>query len=380
MTEPEFNPEFDTAADAILRPLAVGRITLANRIVQAPMGRLRADLQGCPGELMTEFYRQRADMGLIVSDGTSPSRDGRVFVTQPGLYDDDQIPGWTDIAEAVHGAGGRIVAQLMHAGWNTHQDVTGLPVVSASAVDHRGWAHDAKGNRLPFGTPTALDAAGLGRIRADFAAAAGRAVRAGLDGVELHAANGYLLHSFLAPNSNTRTDSYGGSPENRARFVTEVAAAVAAEIGADRLGVRISPGMTIQGAVEDDDAVAAETYAHLIDGFNALGDGTGIAYLNLAQPDLDGDLARGIRDRFHGPVFANRNTGTKVASTRRDALDILALGYDAAAVGRPALANPDLVERWTADAPEGNPENTPDPKTFYFGGAAGYTDYPVYAG
>lgn len=367
MTEPEFN-----------KPLTAGRIPLANRIVQAPMGRLRADPQGRPGDLMAEFYRQRAGMGLIVSDGTSPSRDGRVFVTQPGLYDDAQIPGWRAVADAVHSAGGHIVAQLMHAGWNTHEDVTGLPVVSASAVDHRGWAHDARGNRLPFATPVALDAAGLDRIRADFAAAARRAVDAGLDGVELHAANGYLFHSFLAPNSNIRTDSYGGSPANRARFVTEVTAAVAAEIGADRVGVRISPGMTIQGAVEDDDAVAAETYAHLIDGFNALGDGAGIAYLNLTQPDLGGDLATGIRDRFHGPVFANRNTGTKVASTRQDALDILALGYDAAAVGRPALANPDLVARWTAADPAGEAtENTPDPKTFYFGGATGYTDYPT---
>ena len=367
MTEPEFN-----------KPLTAGRIPLANRIVQAPMGRLRADPQGRPGDLMAEFYRQRAGMGLIVSDGTSPSRDGRVFVTQPGLYDDAQIPGWRAVADAVHSAGGHIVAQLMHAGWNTHEDVTGLPVVSASAVDHRGWAHDARGNRLPFGTPVALDAAGLDRIRADFAAAARRAVDAGLDGVELHAANGYLFHSFLAPNSNIRTDSYGGSPANRARFVTEVTAAVAAEIGADRVGVRISPGMTIQGAVEDDDAVAAEAYAHRIDGFNALGDGAGIAYLNLTQPDLGGDLATGIRDRFHGPVFANRNTGTKVASTRQDALDILALGYDAAAVGRPALANPDLVARWTAADPAGEAtENTPDPKTFYFGGATGYTDYPT---
>ena len=367
MTEPEFN-----------KPLTAGRIPLANRIVQAPMGRLRADPQGRPGDLMAEFYRQRAGMGLIVSDGTSTSRDGRVFVTQPGLYDDAQIPGWRAVADAVHTAGGHIVAQLMHAGWNTHEDVTGLPVVSASAVDHRGWAHDARGNRLPFATPVALDAAGLDRIRADFAAAARRAVDAGLDGVELHAANGYLLHSFLAPNSNIRTDSYGGSPANRARFVTEVTAAVAAEIGADRVGVRISPGMTIQGAVEDDDAVAAEAYAHLIDGFNALGDGTGIAYLNLTQPDLAGDLATGLRDRFHGPVFANRNTGTKVASTRQDALDILALGYDAAAVGRPALANPDLVARWTAAETDAETaENTPDPKTFYFGGASGYTDYPT---
>lgn len=372
--------EFNTASDAILRPLTAGRVPLTNRIAQAPMGRLRADPQGRPGDLMTEFYRQRAGMGLIVSDGTSPSRDGRVFVTQPGLYDDDQIPGWHAVADAVHDAGGHIVAQLMHAGWNTHQDVTGLPVVSASAVDHRGWAHDAQGNRLPFGTPVALDAAGLDRIRTDFAAAARRAVAAGLDGVELHSANGYLLHSFLAPNSNTRTDTYGGSPENRARFVVEVAAAVADEIGADRVGVRISPGMTIQGAVEDDDAVAAETYAHLVDGLNALGEGTGIAYLNLAQPDLAGELATGIRDRFNGPVFANRNTGTKIASTREDALDILSLGYDAATVGRPALANPDLVERWTAAGPDGSPENTPDPKTFYFGGAAGYTDYPARAG
>lgn len=357
--------------------LTVGRLELPNRIVQAPMGRLRADLEGRPGNLMVEYFRQRAGMGLIVTDGTSPSLDGRVMYTQPGLYSDDQVPGWTAVADAVHAEGGRIVAQLMHAGWNTHEKVTGLPVVSASAVDHRGWAHDAEGNRLPYETPVPLDAEGLARIRADFAAAARRAVDAGLDGVELHSANGYLLHSFLAPNSNIRDDEYGGSPENRARFVIEVAAAVAEEIGADRLGIRISPGMTIQGAVEDDDAVAAETYRHLIDGLNALGDGSGIAYLNLAQPALDGELATGIREQFNGPVFANRTTGTKQVSTRQDALDILSLGYDAATVARPALANPDLVVRWTAPDYTEESLNAPDPKTFYFGGEKGYTDYPT---
>lgn len=366
-------------AEAILRPLTAGRIELTNRIVQAPMGRLRADADGRPGELMAEYFRQRAGMGLLVTDGTSPTREGRVSYTQPGLYSDDQVPGWRAVADAVHGAGGHIVAQLMHAGWNTHRKVTGLPVESASAVDHAGWSHDEQGNRLPYETPVALDDAGLARVRDGFVAAARRAVDAGLDGVELHAANGYLLHSFLAPNSNIREDRYGGSPENRARFVTEVAAAVADGIGADRVGIRVSPGMTIQGAVEDDDAVAAETYAHLVDGLNALGDGAGIAYLNLEQPDPDGELARGVRDRFRGPVFANRNTGTKQVSTRADALEILALGYDAAAVGRPALANPDLVARWTAENYSDDLLNTPDPKTFYFGGPNGYTDYPTLA-
>lgn len=368
-------------AAVFLRPLTAGRITLSNRIIQAPMGRLRADLQGRPGALMAEYFRQRSGTGLIITDGTSPTPEGRVHHTQPGLYSDDQIHGWRDIADTVHAAGGRVIVQLMHAGWNTHQAVTGLPVESASAVDHSGWARDADGNRLPFETPVALDTAGLDRVRTGFVDAARRAVTAGLDGVELHAANGYLLHSFLAPNSNVRDDDYGGSPRNRARFVVEIAEEVADEIGADRLGVRISPGMVIQGAVEDDDAVAAETYAHLIDGLNALGDGQGIAYLNMSQPDLGGSLATGIRDRFNGPVFANRTTGTRRISTRDDALDILALGYDAAAVARAVLANPDLVTRWTTTGLTGTDplQNTPDPKTFYFGGPKGYTDYPTLA-
>lgn len=373
-------PSPTSPAAAILRPLQAGRLTLSNRIVQAPMGRLRADTEGRPGELMARHFSQRAGMGLIVTDGTSPTREGRVSYTQPGLWSDDQIPGWRAVADAVHAAGGHIVVQLMHAGWNTHSQVTGLPVESASAVDHDGWSHDARGNRIPYETPVALDDAGLERVRRGFADAAERAVTAGLDGVELHSANGYLLHSFLGPGSNIRTDSYGGSPENRARFVTEVAAAVAERIGADRTGIRISPGMTIQGVVEDDDSVAAETYGHLVDGLNSLGGGQGIAYLNLEQPDLGGELATGLRDRFNGPVFANRNTGLRQVSTRQDALDILALGYDAAAVGRPALANPDLVARWTAvDAAATPQENTPDRSTFYFGGASGYTDYPVSA-
>ncbi|AKK03682.1 oxidoreductase [Corynebacterium epidermidicanis] len=355
---------------SLFSSLAVGRLQLKNRVVQGPMGRLRADHDGNPTEIMTQYFAERAGMGLIVTDGTSPTREGRVHAYQPGLFDDSHIPGWAAIADAVHQAGGTVVAQLMHAGWNTHSGITGFPVEAPSAVDHEGWAHDAQGNRLPFETPTPLDEGGLDRVIEGFRGAARRAIEAGLDGVELHAANGYLLHSFLSPNSNQRTDAFGGSPAKRAAFPLAVARAVAEEVGADRVGIRVSPGVPVQGVVESDPEDMLATYSALIDGLNELG----VAYLSVLHYDVRGELVATLRSRFAGAFFLNNAAGPETPMGLAEATEIVDEQLaDAAVVARLALANPDLVARWRAGAEL----NEPQPATFYAGGARGYIDYPA---
>lgn len=353
--------------------MTAGSFRLNNRVVQGPMGRLRADRDGNPTDLMVEYFRQRASMGMIITDGSSPTREGRVHVYQPGLYSDDHVAGWRAIADAVHAKGGTIVAQLMHAGWNTHESVTGFPVEAPSALDHEGWTYDAQGNHLNYETPTALDAAGLVRVRESFRAAARRAINAGLDGVELHSANGYLLHSFLSPKTNLRSDKFGGSPENRSSFVLSIARAVADEVGADRMGIRISPGIAIQGVTEPDKDDVLATYSALIAGLNELG----VAYLSVLHNDIHGELVTTLRERFDGAFFLNDASIPAEPMGLASAAAIVDGSLaDAAVVGRLALANPDLVRRWQTGAEA----NTPDPSTFYFGGARGFTDYPTLKG
>ncbi|MCT1882067.1 hypothetical protein M3A76_03280 [Corynebacterium sanguinis] len=223
-----------TSTDILWEPITAGALKLRNRVMQAPMGRLRAAADGTPTPRMVRYFRDRASVGLLVTDGTSPSQAGRVQFLQPGIYDDKHIPAWRKVTDAVHDAGGTIVVQLMHAGWNTHSEITGLPVEAPSAVAHDGHTRDAEGNHLPYATPAEATIEQLERARGEFVAAARRAMDAGFDGVELHAANGYFLHTFLGKNSNVRDDEYGGTPAKRAAYPISVAQAVAAEIGADR--------------------------------------------------------------------------------------------------------------------------------------------------
>ena len=355
---------------SLFTPLNLGALELPNRMVMAPLTRMRSGVDGIPGALNIEHYRQRATLGLIVSEGVYPDQAGQGFPGQPGLVTDQQIDGWAKVADAVHAAGGRIVAQVMHAGRVTHPETNGgLEVVAPSAIAIQGESHTYKG-KLAYPVPRALTLEDLPGIVDGFVQASRNAVAAGLDGVEIHSANGYLLHEFLSPASNQRDDVYGGSPENRARFVIEVATAVAAAIGADRVGIRISPQHNIQDALETDDADALATYGALVDGLAPLE----LAYLSILNRDPAGELVRDLRTRFNGPLLVN--TGFSEVTTREEAIALLNDGLgDGVVVGRAVIANPDLVRRWL----ENLPLNEPNPATFYGPDAVGYTDYPAYA-
>ena len=353
----------------LFSPMTLGELELPNRLVMAPLTRVRSGKEGIPGPLLVEHYRQRASLGLIVSEGTYPSRAGRGFPGQPGLVTEEQLQGWSEVTAAVHAEGGRIFAQVMHAGRVTHEDTNGgHEVVAPSAIAIDGLTRTYEGKK-PFPVPRALSTTELPSIVQEFVTASRNAIRAGFDGVELHSANGYLLHEFLSPSANQREDVYGGSPANRARFVIEVAQAVADAIGADRVGIRISPEHNVQGALEVDAADVNETYTALVDALAPLK----LAYLSVLHKEPTSELVQDLRARFGGTFLLNSGFG--VITTREEAVAIIEDGHaDAVVVGRPAIANPDLVRRWR----EGLPTNEPDPSTFYTDGAEGYTDYPAY--
>ncbi|QWT24718.1 alkene reductase [Subtercola sp. PAMC28395] len=351
----------------LFSPVTLGDLHLPNRVIMAPLTRTRSSETGVPGSLVAEHYAQRASTGLIMTEGTYPSDESRAYPGQPGIVSDEQIEGWRQVADAVHAKGGRIVMQLMHGGRVSHTDVTGTDrIVAPSAVAIDGEIHTATG-KLAYPVPHALSGDELATVRDEFVTAARNAISAGLDGVEIHGANGYLLHQFLSPAANQRDDDYGQSPDARARFVVEVTAAVADAVGAGRVGIRLSPMHNIQDAFEPDLDDATATYEAVIDGIRPLG----IAYVSILHHEPTGDLVQNLRARFGGPVIAN--TGFGSVTTRDQAVSLVRdLHADAVAVGRLAIANPDLVERWQGS----HPENEPNPATFYTGGAVGYVDYP----
>jgi len=347
----------------LLKPITLGSITAANRVFMAPLTRSRAQHDGTPTDLQVEYYRQRARAGLIVTEGTQPSAVGKGYTNTPGLHTDAQQAGWAKIADAVRAEGGKIVVQLMHAGRMSHPDNSGQESVAPSAIAPQGQQMFTGAGMQDIPTPRALKTAELAGIVAEFVAASTRAIAAGLDGVELHAANGYLLHEFLSDGENIRTDAYGGSPDNRARFVVDVVTAVAEAIGADRVGIRISPGHGASGMTEQDYSATYQTLLRQIDGL-------GLAYLHVLIEPTDPELAR-LRQAWTGALVLN--TGFSVASERDEMAAVLTEGVaDAVAVGRPYIANPDLIERWT----RGVEVAEPDAASFYSGGAQGYTDYP----
>ncbi|MFI6161995.1 alkene reductase [Micromonospora haikouensis] len=352
----------DTAFDA----LTVGRHTLRNRVVMAPMTRSRADGPGAvPTELMATYYAQRAGAGLIVTEGVQPSAVGQGYLNTPGLHTADQVAGWRRVTDAVHERGGVIFAQLMHVGRIAHPDNTahGSAPVGASAVPAAGTIVTPTGPQ-EFPTPQPLDAEGVRATVADFVAAARNAVDAGFDGVELHGANGYLLHQFLSTNANRRDDGYGGDPTGRIRLVVEVATAVAEAIGADRVGLRISPANPYNDIAEDDHR---ETYLALVDALNPLG----LAYLHVAE-GADTEFTPVLRERWAGALLLNPYTPG--AWTGPEALKLVERGdADLVSYGALFLANPDLPRRLA----EGGPFNSPDYTTAYGGGHEGYTDYPA---
>ncbi|MDF2848238.1 MAG: NADH:flavin oxidoreductase [Oerskovia sp.] len=352
---------------SLWQPFTLGRIDLPHRLALAPMTRNRANADGTPGDLAAEYYGQRSSLGLLITEGTQPSADGQGYFNTPGIYTPEHVEGWRAVADAVHAGGGHLFVQLMHVGRISHPDNTPhhRQPVAPSAISAEQEIFTPTGpQQTPV--PRALSGEEIAATIADFRHAAASAVAAGADGVEVHAANGYLLHQFLAPNANHRTDGYGGSVENRTRFVVDVARAVAEEIGADRTGIRISPAFPLGGLDEGAPQDVRSQYRHLVGELAPLG----LAYLHVHHLG-DDELLASFREIWPTAVLVVRYGRTR----EQVAADIDAGLADIAPLGRFALANPDVVERLQTGAPL----NEVDPATVYGGGAAGYTDYPTLA-
>ena len=351
-----------TTARSVWSPVRAGALDLPHRLAMAPMTRSRALPDGTPTPDNALYYGQRASMGLVIAEGTQPSDDGQGYLLTPGIYTDSHVEGWRAVADAVHAGGGTLVVQLMHVGRISHPDNTPhhRQAVAPSAVAPEGPMFTAAGMQ-PMPVPRELSVEEIAATVADFARAASCAIAAGADGVEIHGATGYLPQQFLSSNANQRTDSYGGSVENRTRFVLEVARAIAAEIGADRTGIRLSPGTPINDIREDDPEVL---YPELVARLAELD----LAYLHLVDPG-DDDLVATLRAAWPGTLVMNRG-GTDLAVRIADVEDGPA---DISSIGVMALANPDLVARIKA----GGPFNEADQSTLYAGDEHGYTDYPT---
>ncbi len=361
------------AGTDLFEPVQLGPYRLSNRIVMAPLTRARADADGVPRLLMAEYYAQRASAGLIIAEATIVSPQGRGYAFTPGLYSTAQIDGWRRVTDAVHARGGRIFDQLWHVGRVSHSKVQpgGALPVAPSAIAAKANAFTGEGFE-PCVTPRALETREIPGIVADFGRAASNALAAGFDGVEIHAANGYLIEQFLRDSTNRRDDAYGGPRENRARFLLDVVAAVVASCGGDRVGIRLSPLTPSNGAALDSDPEG--TYRYVVEQLNDFG----LAYLHVIEGATQG--AREVPGGFDLQILRRAFKGLYVANNGYDlalALDARRRGLaDLVCFGRPFIANPDLVERLRVGAPL----NMPDRATFYAGGAAGYTDYPTLPG
>jgi N-ethylmaleimide reductase len=355
---------------SLFTPIRLGALTLPSRVIMAPMTRNRAE----PGErasaLSIEYYRQRATAGLIITEGSQIARSGQGPMRTPGIFNPEQITAWRRVTDAVHEAGGRIALQLWHTGRAGHSDISGQIPVSASPIAIKGTAYTPTGLK-PYETPRPLAVDELPGIVALYAQGARNAMTAGFDGVEIHGANGYLIDQFLRDSSNHRTDGYGGSIENRVRFMREVTVGVVDAIGADRVGIRLSPHNPYQDMYDSNpDALflhAARTLAPF-----------GLAWLHVLDPlgdttrepaqSREGWLTGRMKQAFGGPVIANGGFTGALAN------EVIAAGdADAVAFGVPFLANPDLPARLLGGAAL----NAPDPATFYTGEEKGYVDYPA---
>ncbi len=353
----------------LFTPFSLSALQLPHRIVMAPMTRNRAGAGNVPTALIAEHYAQRASAALIVSEATQISPQGLGYPGTPGIHSAEQVEGWRGVTRAVHERGGRIFLQLWHVGRISHPSLQpdGALPVAPSAIAPSGNAMTLEGPK-PFVTPRALEEREIGEIVSQYAKAAERAREAGFDGVEVHGANGYLIEQFLTDGSNQRSDRYGGSLENRARFLLEVTRAVSAAWSPERVGVRLSPRGTFND-IKDSDRAA--TFGYAVDALNALG----LAYLHLVDPIATGvaddsvpRLAPELRRRFSGPLIINGGF-----TPERAAAAIEQGEADLVAFGVPFLANPDLPARFRLGATL----NTPVRATFYGGDARGYTDYPT---
>ncbi len=347
----------------LLTPFQLGKMSLPNRVVMAPMTRSRSP-GNIPTSLVREYYTQRASAGLIVTEGTAPSASGLGYARIPGAYSPEQQAGWRDVVTGVHEAGGRIVMQLMHVGRIAHtlNVPDGARIVAPSAVTAKGMMYtDAQGPQ-PMSAPQEMSEADIGEARAAFVHASRLAVDAGFDAVELHGANGYLLEQFLNPHANHRTDGYGGSVANRSRFVREVAEACAKEIGAERVGIRLSPYNTFNDLTVHDEVDAQ--YRDLAAGLR------GLLYVHLVRNPHEGfaATAKAVRELFGGPLILNGGFGRDTAEKAIEDGEAELISF-----ARPYIANPDLVSRFARDVQLA----TPNQPTFYTPGAEGYTDYPA---
>ncbi len=346
----------------LFAPVQVGRYVLQNRMVMAPMTRGRAQYDGTPGVRAAEYYSQRASVGLIVAEGTQPSDDGQGYTTTPGIYTPAHVAGWRKVTEAVHAKGGRIFIQLMHVGRISHPDNTPhhRQAVAPSEIAPGTQMFTTTGMQV-IPKPRALTTEEVRETIADFRHAARSAIEAGADGIEIHGANSYLPHQFLAPSANVRTDLYGGSIENRARFAIEVASAIADEIGADRTAIRLSPGSTLNGI--DEGVEGPLLYRHLVAELDKLG----LAYLHIMHNGNE-ELLQDIRSLWNRTLILNR-PGRALEEAGADVASGLA---ELEAYGQMVLANPDFVSRLITGAPM----NEANPATYFGGDAQGYTDYP----
>lgn len=365
----------------LFTPYRLGTLELPNRIVMPPMTRSRAASGNVPTALMAEYYAQRASAGLIVTEGTQITQQGQGYAWTPGIHSPEQVAGWRRVTDAVHAAGGRIFAQLWHVGRVSHialqpdgaAPVSSSPMVAEGVkvfVDAEGKGPQAcAGVMVQHSMPRALSGSEIKQVVRDFAAAARNALDAGFDGVELHGANGYLINQFIDSQANMRTDGYGGSLSNRLRFLREVTEAVIEVVGAERVGVRLAPMTTLQGAVDDTPQATYLGAARLLDDL-------GIAYIHIAEadwedaPDMPAAFKEALRLIYRGTmIYAGKYTLERAEIALRNGWADL-IGF-----GRPFVANPDLPERLR----QGWPLAVPDGSRFFGGSAAGYTDYPTYA-
>ena len=349
----------------LFSPVDLGAITLSNRVVMAPMTRDRAGPGDVPTSLMVDYYRQRASAGLIVTEGVQPSPAGKGYWRTPGIHDAAQVEGWRALAEAVHAQGGRIVMQLMHCGRVVVPANRGFEadIIAPSALACPAPVPGPDGVPVETALPREITLAEIPALLAEYAHAARNAIAAGMDGVELHCASGYLINQFLNPASNHRTDAYGGVVENRIRFPIEVLRALAEAIGADRVGFRISPGNPYNGMDPSDPAA---TFAPFV----KAADDLGLAYLHVVDMGLaDLDTLSLLRENWSGKMITNNGLRAETAQTVLDAGRA-----DAVSFGRAFIANPDLVERMR----NGWPLAKPDFARLYVGEDRGYTDYPVW--
>ncbi len=356
----------------VFSPFQLGPLHLPNRIVMAPMTRNRAGPDEVPGPINVTYYVQRASAGLIVTEGTQVSQQGQGYAATPGIFSTEQVAGWKRVTEGVHGAGGRIFLQLWHVGRISHPSLQpgGAPPVAPSALQPAGQIITAQGMQ-PFVMPRALETGEIEGVVEDFRRGAANAKTAGFDGVELHGANGYLIDQFLKDRTNKRTDRYGGSALNRARFLIEVTEAIVGEWGADRVGVRLAPTNPFN---DIGDGNPAATFAVAVGELNRFG----LGYLHIVEPSPTDPAPAGevpdikfFRRIWRGTLMGNKGYDLERANTalREGTIDLVSF----AAL---YLANPDLPERFR----HGAPFNPPDRPTFYGGSAKGYTDYPALRG